>query len=695
MARDPYKYFRVEARELADQLGQGLLELERSGSGGEIVPRLLRLAHTLKGAARIVRQPEIADHAHAIEGALSPFRELAGIVPRENVDAILRLIDGITGRVAALPAPESVAEVEVEVEVGGAAPAGKAAPLPEETSRVVRTDVAEIDDLLDGVTEAYAQLSALREVAGLAEKARRISDHISEQLAAAATRESDHPEFGRVDRFVTSAELLRGLAGQLERSIAATHERIDRELRQVRDAAEQLRLVPAGALFPNFERAARDSAQALGKEVIFEGKGGAIRLDAHVVHIVQDAVLQMIRNAVAHGIEARRDRIAANKPVQGRVVVTVVRRGRQIVFRCEDDGRGIDVAALREAAIRKGRPAADLDMLDANGLVRVLLQGGISTSAVVTEVAGRGIGMDIVRAAVAKLAADFLVTTEPDKGTSFELIVPLSMSSVEALVVEGAGVTATIPLYAVRHTLRLEVRDIHRTSLGEAIVHDGRAIPLVSLARLLGRGMASRRGSSLSVVVVAAPTGLAAVSVDRLLGTSNTVFRSLPELAPATAVVAGASLDADGSPLLMLDPEGMVVAALCAGESQPDAALARRPLLVIDDSLTTRMLEQSILESAGYEVDMATSGEEGLERARRADYALILVDVEMPGMDGFTFIEQIRRDQKLRDTPAILVTSRSAPEDKRRGLEVGAQGYVVKSEFDQAELLDHIKRLVA
>jgi two-component system chemotaxis sensor kinase CheA len=135
--------------------------------------------------------------------------------------------------------------------------------------------------------------------------------------------------------------------------------------------------------------------------------------------------------------------------------------------------------------------------------------------------------------------------------------------------------------------------------------------------------------------------------------------------------------------------------ALRAGEPQPDVAAAKRPILVVDDSLTTRMLEQSILESAGYEVDVATSGEEGLERARRADYALILVDVEMPGMDGFTFIEQIRSDPKLRDTPAILVTSRSAPEDKQRGQEVGSQGYVVKSEFDQAELLDHIKQLVA
>jgi two-component system chemotaxis sensor kinase CheA len=686
MARDPYKYFRVEARDLADQLGQGLLELERSGSGGEIVPRLLRLAHTLKGAARVVRQPEIADHAHAIEGALSPFRELAGIVPRENVDAILRLIDGIAGQVAALQAPEPAEEP-------GAAP-GKVAPLPEEMFRVVGTDVAEIDELLDAVTEAYAQVSTLREVEALAARARRLSETIAEQLAAAATRDADHPEFGRVDRFVESAEQLRGLAGQLERRVAATHQRVDRELRQVRDAAEQLRLVPAGALFPNFERAARDSAQALGKDVVFETEGGDIRLDADVVRAVQEAMLQMIRNAVAHGIESRRDRIAADKPLRGRVGITIVRRGRQIVFRCEDDGRGIDVAALREAAVRKGRSAAELDRLDANGLVRVLLQGGISTSSVVSEVAGRGIGMDIVRAAVARLSADFVVTTEPGRGTSFELIVPLSVSSVEALVVEAGGVAATVPLYAVRHSVRLEPRDIYQTSLGQAIVYDGHAVPFVSLARLLGRGTPPGRGS-VSAIMVTAPMGLAAVAVDRLLGTSNIVFRSLPDLAPATAVVAGASLDADGSPLLMLDPEGLVATALQTGQPEPDVEAARRSILVVDDSLTTRMLEQSILESAGYDVDVATSGEEGLERARRTNYALILVDVEMPSMDGFTFIEQIRRDPKLHDTPAILVTSRNAPEDKQRGQEVGAQGFVVKSEFDQAELLEHIKQLVA
>ena len=684
MARDPYKYFRVEARELADQLGQGLLELERSGSGGGIVPRLLRLAHTLKGAARVVRQPEIAEHAHAIEGALSPFRELAGMVPRENVDAILRLIDAIAVLVAALQAPEAPAEETARP--------GKIVAPAQESLHSIRADVAEIDDLLDGITEAYAQVAALRSAGGLAERARILSDLIVEQLAAA--RGTDRAEIGRVDRCVASTEQLRGLIGQLERSVATTHERVDRELRQVRDAVEQLRLVPAAALFPNLERAARDSAQLLGKEVVFEGTGGDIRLDAHVVRVVQDALIQMIRNAVAHGIETRRERVLANKPEKGRVGVAVSRRGRQVVFRCEDDGRGIDLAALRQAAMRQGRSAAELDRLDATGLVGVLLQGGISTSASVTEVAGRGIGMDIVRNAVTRLAGDFVVATQPGKGTSFELIVPQSVTSLEALIVEGAGVTATVPLYAVRHTLRLEPHDIYRTSLGEAIIHDGRTTPLVSMARLLGSGTQPRRRGSLTAIIVEGPAGLVAVSVDRVMGTSNIVFRSLPDLAPATAVVAGASLDADGSPLLMLDPDGLVATALGASEPAPESEAAKRPVLVIDDSLTTRMLEQSILESAGYEVDVAISAEEGLERARRADYALFLVDVEMPGMDGFSFIEHIRRDPKLHGTPAILVTSRNTPEDKRRGQEVGAQGYVVKSEFDQAELLDHIKQLV-
>jgi two-component system chemotaxis sensor kinase CheA len=196
-------------------------------------------------------------------------------------------------------------------------------------------------------------------------------------------------------------------------------------------------------------------------------------------------------------------------------------------------------------------------------------------------------------------------------------------------------------------------------------------------------------------VVVESTDGLAAIGVERLAGTAAVVLRALPDLAPSSDVVAGAGLDAEGTPRIVLDPDGLVEAALRAGAPPAVAEATHPPILVIDDSLTTRMLEQSILESAGYEVDLATSGEEGLLKARARRYALFLVDVEMPGMDGFTFIERTRSEPVLSEIPAILVTSRASPEDRRRGEEVGARAYIVKSEFEQTELLERIRRLVA
>lgn len=693
MAKDPYKYFRVEARELADQLGQGLIELERNGSGGEVVPRLLRLAHTLKGAARVVRQPEIADLAHDIEDALGPLRDLADIVPRENIDSVLRLVDAIAERVVALgsgadASDDSTAAGSAANSAAKAAEPRGVAPrtVVEESPRATRADVNEIDELLEGVAEVHSQIAALQRAGTLASRARRLADGLAE-LAAIRPGGSDENRGADVDE-------LRAIITMLDREVEGTWERANRELQQVRDTAEQLRLVPAGDLFPSLDRAVRDSAQILSKRAAFVATGGDVRLDAHVVRSLQDALIQMVRNAVAHGIETRPERARAGKPEEGRVTLEVVRRGRRVIFRCSDDGAGIDTDALREAAIRRGSAPAEVARLDTQGLVALMLKGGMSTARDVTAAAGRGIGMDIVRDIVAGLGGEIVVRTQRGLGTTVELVVPFSLSSVQALIVDGGGVSATIPLSAIRHTVRLSPSEIQRTSRGETVIHDDRATPLVSLSRLL-TGAMPRRGRAISAIVVEGSNGAAAIAVERMLGTANIVVRSLPEFAPADAIVAGASLAADGSPLLMLDADGLVAAALAEHGGTPQGDKARRPLLVIDDSLTTRMLEQSILESAGYEVDVATSAEEGLERARARDYALFLVDVEMPGMDGFGFIETIRRDPALRDRPAILVTSLSAPEHKRRGEQVGAQGFVVKSEFDQHDLLRRIEKLTS
>jgi two-component system chemotaxis sensor kinase CheA len=353
----------------------------------------------------------------------------------------------------------------------------------------------------------------------------------------------------------------------------------------------------------------------------------------------------------------------------------------------------LDLEAVRRAAARRGLLDNEPGRFNAEDLIRLLLRGGISTSTAVTEMSGRGVGLDIVRDALKRLGGDVAVRTEPGQGTTFELVVPLSLLSLEALVVEAGRNTVTIPLDAVRSAMRVAADQISTASTGASILYEQKAIPFIFLPRILC-GEGTPAGRAWSAVIVAGAAGIAAVGVDCLRGTARIVMRPLPELAPASAIVAGASLNAEGDPQLVLDPDGLVAEALRGDTASLEETVAPRPVLVIDDSLTSRMLEKGILESAGYEVDTAISGEEALECARRKQYALFLVDVEMPGMDGFTFVETARADPLLRDIPAIFVTSRAAPEDRQRGRDVGAQGYIVKSTFDQAELLTMIRPLM-
>ncbi|MBV9993902.1 MAG: response regulator [Caulobacteraceae bacterium] len=681
MAADPYKYFRLEARELLDQFGESMLALEKGGDGALQVQRLLRLAHTLKGAARVVKQLEIADLAHAIEDDLAPFRDAAERLPVEQIRGILGRLDDIGQRLRLLN------QAEAAPSPGAPTPAA-----PEELFRTVRADIAEMDALLQGVSETYALLSGLRRTASDLERGRRLADVLLEQFAQRRSRDEAVPRAAPPQRMRETVDELRKCFNRAERALSASLGQLDGELRLVRGLAEQLRLVPASALLTSLERTARDAAEALGKQVEFEGRGGDLRLDAYLLGTVQAALVQIVRNALAHGLETPQARLAAGKPAAGRLAIDIRQRGRDVVFQCRDDGRGLDLEAVRAAALRRGLPAAAADRLGAEELIGLLLRGGITTSAEVTAVSGRGVGLDVVREAAEKLGGVISCRTGPGTGAVFELVAPLSLAAVDCLLVEAAGMIASIPFDAVRRTMRLGGDEISRTASGATVVHDQAAIPFLALPTALS-GSESSRARTWPMVVVAGTAGLAAIGVDRLLGAARIVMRPLPDLAFASPIVAGVSLDAGGDPQLVLDPDGLVSEAR-ATRPGLEAPVASPLVLVIDDSLTTRMLEQSILESAGFEVDVATCAEEGLEQAHRRAYALFLVDVEMPGMDGFSFIERIRQDPMLSGTPAILVSSRNAPEDLQRGRDVGAQGYVVKSEFDQAELLAMIQRLL-
>jgi two-component system chemotaxis sensor kinase CheA len=469
---------------------------------------------------------------------------------------------------------------------------------------------------------------------------------------------------------------------------------MDRDLQLTRHTAERLRLTRSGVLFDLLERTARDAAQALEKQILFEGRGGEVRLDAHVLDVVQSALVQLVRNAVAHGIEPEARRSAVGKPPAGRIVLKVARRGRRIAFSCSDDGAGVDVEAVRLTALRKGLANPAIGGLGAEDILRLLLGGGISTAGTVTEVSGRGIGLDIVREAGERLGGEVAVRTQAGVGTTVELLIPISVASLEVLLIGTPDGVMSVPLDAVRRIQHLRADDIARTAQGQTAACDGETLPFAPLSTLIGARSAPRRGGAWTAVVVVGAHGEVALGVDRLLGSTSVVLRPLPQLAPPVPIVAGTSSDADGAPQLVLDPDGLVAAVQKLTALPEGTEEAPRSLLVIDDSLTTRMLEKSILESAGYRVNTATSAEEGLVEARREPYALFLVDVEMPGMDGFTFIEQVRRDPELRDVPALLVTSRGSPASRQRGRDVGAQGYIIKSEFDQRAFLQAVGQLV-
>ncbi len=691
--QDPLKYFRVEAREILEQLQSGSLELERHGAEPTRTQALLRLAHTLKGAARVVKQLEIANLAHQFEDLLVPWRDAQRNLEPANVEALLSVVDAIGQKIAELaPAVPAPAGFSPPKSSGPGLPVAEPPPraAAEEPPRPRAAPLEHVEPLMDGVAEVGVQLGNLRRALPELESTQKLAQQLSERLAPRRLAELTVSQ-GATLR-VLAAELTHRLE-KLEREVGTGVERATRELGQVRDRVDQLRLVAAGSIFGALERTTRDAAVSLGKQAAFEARGGDVRLDAEVLTAVQRALVQAVRNAVAHGIEPAAERGRSGKPSSGRVTVEVQRRGRRIAFSCRDDGRGVNLSEVRREAERLGRLRTATPTEEE--LLELLLRGGISTSPQVSEVSGRGVGLDLIREALASVDGTVSLDSQPGAGTNVILSVPASLAALDALLVESEGDAHCVPLAAVVRALRVPAGEIARGAEGDSLLFDEQVVPFAPLSRLL-KSKNSPRGERAiwSVVVIHHGEERLALGVDRLLGNDGLVAHSLPDTADVEATVAGVSLDADGNPRLLLDPEGLIAAAKRLPSHAHSMPAKPRAILVIDDSLTTRMLEQSILESAGYEVVLATSAEEGLEKAKVRRYDLFLVDVEMPGMDGFAFVERTRADPQLAVTPAVLVTSRVSTEDLARGAAAGAAGHIAKGEFDQVDFLARIDRLM-
>lgn len=528
-------------------------------------------------------------------------------------------------------------------------------------------------------------------------------------------------ESGIDSQIINFLELNHKFVGNVRRQMQELERRVESEFRfqsglvdellgRVRDVA----MLPIATLFAPLSRMVRELARELGKQVDFSLTGETVEVDRRVLEEMKDPLIHLLRNAIDHGLEDPDVRIAAQKPSVGKVTCSVVQNDAgSIDITIVDDGQGIDRERLQEKALSLKLISARGEVSDAE-LLELIFYSGFSTSSIITDLSGRGLGMAIVREKIENLGGWIRVVSEPGLGSEFSIHLPVSMAISRGVKVLVAGRKFVLPSLKVERVLQVG-RDLLRKVEGSVtIVDEGRVLALVDLAAMLNldpAGTSKKRGAvdEITLVVVGHGDRCRALVVDEVVGEQEIQVKDLGKQLLKVKNIAGATILGSGQVVPIIDVgdilkgssaylsgAGLVDSAekIQADGADFEAVDSTRRLLVVDDSITSRMLLQNILESANYEVTTAVDGAAALTCLKVEDFDLVVSDVEMPRMDGFTLTENIRADEHLRDIPLILVTSLGSREDRERGVAAGANGYIVKGEFDQNNLLEVIERLL-
>jgi two-component system chemotaxis sensor kinase CheA len=491
---------------------------------------------------------------------------------------------------------------------------------------------------------------------------------------------------------------LRRLEKDLER-ITANMAADGRFLEQVSgplgEEVSRVRMLPFAEACQGLDRTARDLAQAGGKEVDLVIEGGAVEMDRSILEGLKDPLRHLVRNAVDHGSESPARRGAAGKPAQTRITIAAALRGAQVEVTVQDDGQGLNLDALRDQA-RKRKLAEPADERE---LARLVFLPGLSTAKIITDVSGRGVGLDVVKSRVESLHGTVDLSSTPGHGTCFTLTVPLTLTTLRAVLVGAAGQTFAFSGTNVQRFVRVGSDELRSVAGRQMLSLGGTPLPVASLAAVLGLNAVAPAGK-LPIVIIAAGDKRMAFAVDEFIAEQEIVIKNLGTRIRRMHYVAGATLLPSGRIALVLNAATLIRAALSraatplAADTAGAAAAARKRLLVVDDSVTTRTLEKSILEAAGYDIMTAVDGRSAWQLLQDHEIDLVVSDVDMPQMDGFALAAAVRGSKRLRDLPFVLVTARETEQDKARGIEVGADAYLVKSAFDQRNLLETIAQLL-
>jgi two-component system chemotaxis sensor kinase CheA len=732
---------RLEARlralfldELADNvtvLNRGLVALEQQDEEldtATTVREMFRAAHSLKGAAHSAGVDALVRLCHQLEDALSRLRDGTLSSSTRVIEPILQTVDALSAagrrmreggeaagadvvragrrlgelvgtpadtRVATAPAPALDAPGEpatrdMRTADPLAADAAVAGFAPADDGNV-RVPATRLDALLN---QAGELLLACRQVDALARTLVETADSVTRQSRTVAAGRSQNGSASEGETLRAAAERIDGLARVAVRASRA----LTTLATGVADGVQRVRMMPLIRAYEGLERVARDLARAGGKDVRLHIHGAEVEVDRPILDAIAEALLHLVRNAVDHGMETPDERTSAGKPRIGRVTIDCTLEKDGVCVRVFDDGRGIDLGALRAAAQRRGVAMPD----DDSKLTDVAFVHGVSTSAFVTDASGRGVGLDAVRARVERVGGTVRLESTAGSGCTVTLMLPLSLSAVRVLLVSVGGETVGLPSAAVTRLLRISANDRRPVGAHDVVTVDGRPVPLLSLSEGLALA-AERRAPSAHVagVLVGSASTQAVLVVDELLSEEEVVMRPFGERETVVAGVLGATILSSGRVALVMNPTTCVRACLARRAPStavmppgPEPAVDQRRVLLVEDSLTTRALERSILEAAGYEVLVAVDGVEAWHLLEERGADAVVTDVDMPRMDGVALCQAARRSSRFRDTPFVLVTSLANEADRRRGIEAGANAYLVKADFDQAVLLDTLERLL-
>lgn len=734
--------FRVEADEHLKAMSLGLIELEKALAGehrAAVVERIFREAHSLKGAARAVNLGEIESVCQSLESVFVALKGETLATSPPLSDLLHQTVDALGGLLAA----DSVAPVAAQPAISSlvrrldmaakarapqaqeaAPPPPDATPAPAFASATVRVATVKLDAVMHQVEELlFPRLAAAERVKELGNAAALLTVRRKERVRIEPTlRIAERAlEGGKANGAVPTQEfaaLVEYLDAEslflktLEKRVAEFTRAAERDRRTLAGMTDSLlqdvkamHMLPFASLIEIFPRHARELARAQGKEVELAIRGGEIEIDRRILEDMKDPLMHLLRNCIDHGIEKPAVRAEKGKPPRGTITLAVSQtESSKVEVLVTDDGAGIDAAAVKAAARKLSMLSVEgAEKLGEPEALALVFRSGVSTSPIITDVSGRGLGLAIVREKVERLGGAIALESRPGAGTSFKIALPLTLATVRGVLVRAAGQIFMIPAMNVERVARVAEADIRTVENRETIALDGQAVALVRLSDVLEMSRkAAANGSAAyaQALVLGAGPARIAFRVEQVLGEQEVLVKPLgPQLARVRNV-AGACVLGTGRVVPVLNVFDLMKSAVGssgvprAAATEPPEQAEQRSVLVVEDSITARALLRNILESAGYRVATAVDGADAYVTLKTGAFDLVVTDVEMPRMDGFDLTAKIRADKRLAKLPVVLVTALESREHRERGIEAGADAYIVKSRFDQSNLLEIVRRLV-